>query len=212
VAVRSENQVPETTKTEKPKRRKPTDDWDVVLDVEVYGYNRNPKFIPTGEELRGTVRSTQLFTDRPAGPITQVGTIPGQRILVDLENWHVKIIDRMSLPENRQIDQALRDLARRSESIRIKPDWQYWPDVDLKLTNKDQWAKCLWYMRRMVDCGKLSQVEGQLPELKEILKIGKVRLNNYGRPTGDKSSPWNVIDEKYIEELDHLEEHELAEA
>jgi hypothetical protein len=189
---------------------KKTAGWDLVLDVEQEEHNRDPKFPPLGEKLRGTVRSTRMYTDRVNGAIAQVGEIPGQRIMVDLERRHVKVIDRMTLKENAPIDKALRDLARRREDIRDDPNWQYVGDVDTSVS-QSKWPTWLWWMRRLVDQGKLKVVSGgdKLPKLAEVLKMGDIRLNRHHIPVDDKSKPWNVISKDYIEDLEHLESEKL---
>lgn len=184
--------------------------YDVVLDVYA-PHNRNVRFWPAGETLRGEVRMTELATDRPPGALLSVGgSIPGQRLLIDTAERHVKIVDRMNLPENADKDRALRKLTQTEQYYRFAYK-EYEPDIDYGVPVAE-WPTWLWHLKRLVDHGRLKVVKGSLPGYSEIAAMCdhakgiRIQLGDSCnvRPE-DLDRPFYAMDERDAEKLLELE-------
>lgn len=168
--------------------------YDLVLDV-VAPRNRNVRFGPAGINLRGEARIAEISSLNINGAMAKAGgSIPGQRILVDTRQHHVKIIDRMTLPESKSIDRALRELCRTEQYMHAKYG-EYLPDYDAGGISDDEWPKWLYAMRRLVDHGRLKIVKGDnlLPKLSEILKLGPVTFYVGNVKSRNEEKPFNVL-------------------
>lgn len=167
-------------------------DYDLVLDA-CCEPNRNVRFLPNNTWLEGEKRQEWCRTDRIPGAIAAVGgKIPGHRILVDTKLRHVKILHRLSLPENQKILHELRRLSQ-TDKYRHCSAGDPPGDIDTDVSDED-WPKWMYMIRRMVDDNALTLVRGQLPTLEECRNFGPIRLND---ANGISPKPgmenWNVL-------------------
>jgi hypothetical protein len=169
-------------------------DYDLVLDV-VAPRNRDVRFTPAGIVLRGEKRITEISSISVNGAIAMAGgVIPGQRLMVDLKMRHVKVIDRMTLPESRAIDKVLRDLCK-TERYQQWKYGEYLPDSDFGGISEKEWPKWLFCIRRLVDHGRLRVVKGGelLPSLADIAKMGDITFFVGNVRSRNEDKPFNVI-------------------
>lgn len=166
-------------------------EYDLVLDA-VCEPNRDVLFLPAEMTLRGERRQEWIRSDNINGAISQVGgVIPGQRMLVDTRTRHVKIIDRMTLPENRSIDERLRKLTT-ADRYRMGRFTDYEKDIDMQVS-ADEWPKWLYCMKRCVDHRSMTLVRGTLPELVEIRKMGRIVFDAGNLTPKDPKNPFNEL-------------------
>lgn len=163
--------------------------------VELRGGNQNVWFVPAGMSLAGEMLMQHVHAKRVPSAIANVGgVIPGHRMLVDTKAKHVKIIDRLSMPENRRI---LDELKRLSETE------DYWhsrfgtlrKDVDFNVPDAD-WPKWIYCIRRAVDHGNMVIVRGEnlLPSSDKCREMGEMVFNNAnGISLKDSRNPFNVL-------------------
>lgn len=171
--------------------------------------NRNPRFRPLNITFRGDARVDEARgKNLNTAYQTVAGEIPGDRIILDLDQKSLTVVDRMTLKENKAKDEALKTLAETSED-----HWQcrygrHKPDQTYQASDKE-WPTWLWFIRRMVDDEKLAVVTGKtkLPEWKEILAMCDhergivVKLgDSCGLKPEDKDRPFYQLDERDIEE------------
>ncbi len=154
----------------------------LVFDVRCK-LNRNPYFVPLGGCLRTEIRHEEIRLKNIPGLLNLVGgSIPGHRIEIDMKKGIGRIIDRMHLPENKEKDKQIRAVLRSDENTIGKEFGLSYntegclPEEDHKLGEAlpGNLASWLWWCRRMYDEGKLELVEGELPTLDEIRKIGDI--------------------------------------
>lgn len=188
----------------------PKSGYDIELDV-VAPRNRCVHFYPMHANLRGAVRMSEIASDRPNGALLQIRgmEIPGMRMLIDMQGMHVKVIDKMTLPENRDRDQALRRLTKQ-DKYSMFSFTDYEKDVDNAVTAAE-WPTWLYHIRRLVDEGRLSIVSGgsKLPTLDEILKMcpadGRIKVqlgSSFSLRPLDPSKPWFQADERDASTVD----------
>lgn len=154
----------------------------IVLNVQCK-INRNPYFVPLEGRLKTEIRHSEIKLDKIPGLLNMVGgSIPGHRIEIDTDKKIGRIIDRMHLPENEEKDKLIRNALRSDERTLVK---EFGPTYDTEdcLTEGEHklmddgpgnLATWLWWCRRMYDEKKLELIEGKLPTLDEIRKIGDV--------------------------------------
>lgn len=145
--------------------------------------NRNPYFVPLGGCLRTEIRHEEIRLKNIPGLLNLCGgSIPGQRIEIDTKKGIGRIIDRMHLPENKEKDKQIRNALRNDENAIGKEFGPLYNTVgcleegDHKFSESlpGNLASWLFWCRRMYDDGKLELVEGDLPSLDDIRKLGDV--------------------------------------
>ncbi len=154
----------------------------IVLDVRCK-FNRNPYFVPLQGSLRTEIRHEEIRLKNIPGLLNLCGgSIPGHRIVIDTKKGVGRIIDRMHFPENKEKDKLVRSALRNDEDT-IGKEFGPLYNTDGCLFEEDHklgdsppgnLATWLFWCRRMYDDGKLKLVEGDLPTLDEIHKIGDV--------------------------------------
>ena len=149
--------------------------------------NRNPYFVPLEGCLRTEIRQSEIRLDKLPGLLNICGgSIPGHRIEIDTKEGVGRVIDRMHLPENAEKDKKIRHALRSDERSLVK---EFGPTYETKdcLTESEHeftangpgsLASWLWWCRRMYDENKLELVEGKVPTLEEIRKIGDVHCGS----------------------------------
>lgn len=152
-------------------------------------FNRNPYFVPLQGCLRSEIRHEEIRLKHIPGLLNLVGgSIPGHRIEIDTKKNVGRIIDRMHLPENKEKDKQIRN-ALRSDEFTVGKEFgpsynteECLPEGDHEFSKglPGNLASWLYWCHRMHADGKLELVEGEIPTLDEIRKIGDV----YGGPDG----------------------------
>lgn len=179
------------------------DKFDLVFNA-VCPRNRNPWFFPLGQVLRGEAQVSELSGKNIPSAILQVGgKIPGHQLRVDTKNRTVDLVDRMTLPENREIDAKLRELTKTDE-YRFAAYGKYDETKNWELSEKE-WRTFLYHSRRAVDHGRLVIVQGQklLPSLDEILEMGEVELGeNCNVPAKNPDKPFYMANHEHIAGVD----------
>lgn len=132
--------------------------FPIVLDV-VAPRNRDVLFYPAGRNLSGEARATEAVGNNINGALSRLGTIPGHRILVDMEGRVVKIVHRMTLPENKDKDRQLRELAERNPKYRHCRFGSYEDDQEFKVA-PSEWPTWLWHIRCLVNHKRLRIEKG----------------------------------------------------
>ena len=154
----------------------------IVLDVQCK-FNRNPYFVPLSGCLRTEIRHEEIRLKHIPGLLNLCGgSIPGQRIEIDTKKGVGRIIDRMHLPENKEKNKQIRAALRNDEDTIGKEFGTSYNtegclfEGDHKLSDSPpgNLASWLFWCRRMLDDGKLKLVEGDLPSLDDIRKLGDV--------------------------------------
>lgn len=171
---------------------------DLVLDVRT-PKSRNVRFYPAGITLRGEVEYTQCQTRNPALQYVG-GRIPGMRMEVDTKSRTVRIVDRMSLPESKEIDRALRELSNTERYSRFK--FGRYEDEQVYNVAERDWPTWLWHIRRLVDHGRLHIVSGQnnLPSPAKIAMMGTVRYGDSVGVDGKNGVKyWEMSEEEALE-------------
>ena len=185
--------------------------YDLVLNV-MAPCNRNPHFYPLQDVLIGTVRMSELRTDKPNGALLQVDMeIPGQQLQIDTALMHVKVIDRMTLPEFAEKDRKLRKLCQ-TEQYSLSNFRNYRPDIDTQVASKD-WPTWLYHIRILVNAGRLHIEKGHklLPSIVSILKMcppeSKVRIqtgDSCGGKAADPDRPFYLLDARDAAPLEQV--------
>ncbi len=180
--------------------------YDLVVNV-IAPRNRNVSFYPTKTILRGTVRMSEIKSNRPNGALLQCGMeIPGQQVQVDMTLRHVKIIDRMTLPEFKEKDRQLRAVCRQEDYQRFAFG-QYENDYDTQISAED-WPTWLWHIRVLVNNGRFQVASGgsALPQLSEILKMctGRIKVqvgDSCDVKASDQDRPFYLLDSRDAEKF-----------
>ena len=155
---------------------------NIVLNVRCK-INRNPYFVPLEGRLRTEIRQSEIKLDKIPGLLNLCGgSIPGHRIEIDTDKKIGRIIDRMHLPENKEKDKQIRQALRSDVKTLVKEFGSTYDTEDCLTEGEHKLmddgpgnlATWLWWCHRMYDEKKLELVEGKLPTLDEIRKIGDV--------------------------------------
>ncbi len=156
--------------------------YKLVFDVQCK-FNRHPSFFRLEGCLRTEIRQKETSLDNIPGLLNMDGrSIPGYRIEIDREKNCARIIDRMHLPENEEKNKLVRNALLRDENTLVK---EFGPTYETKecLSESEHeftdggpgnLASWLWWCRRMYDEKKLILVEGKVPTLDDIRRIGDV--------------------------------------
>lgn len=166
------------------------DSYDVWLDVRCQR-NRHERFAPAGITLQGEYRS--IDDPNASNALTQVtgGVIPGHRVLVDTKQRHVKIVHRMSLPENKAKLAQIETLRGTDEFLNM-PKFKF-EDVDSS-PSEQEWPTWLWQMHRGVENGTLHIARGKLPTGDEIRRMGDItRVTNGFFGGGDQAKQFYML-------------------
>lgn len=168
------------------KRQFDYDSYDLWLDVRC-PHNRHERFPPAGVTLQGEYHAIDDPNSSKAITQATAGVIPGHRMLVSTKDRHVKIVHRMSLPENKQKLTNIEKLRGTDEFLNM-PRFKF-EDADFQ-PSEQEWPTWLWQMHRGVENGTLHVVRGKLPTGDEIRRMGDVtRVTNgfFGNSDGAKS-------------------------
>lgn len=158
-----------------------------VLDVE-HPKCGVPYFFPAGRRLQTTIRADRLKYQEGFNPlINNVGEIPGERIEIDLADGKygsARISHRWGYPEyqERRKEFNRQAVAQRSTRL-VDPAWtgEVPPPENYTFHSDDDVATWLFWCRRCVDNGWFKEVQGTIPSMEEIRKIGNIRkCTNYG--------------------------------
>ena len=157
-------------------------------------------FYPLQKVLRSEKRLDQLKGSRIPGALLQVGgVIPGQQLRIDTKSKQALLIDRMTLPENREIDESLRRLTQ-TDQYRTSAYGQYEKEESFKIAHKD-WATFLYHIRNLVNNERFVVVSGEklLPSIPDILEIGDVQLGDNCNVTPiDKDRPFYMANKEHF--------------
>lgn len=166
-------------------------DYDLVLDA-VCANNRNTYFTPARYTLRGELRASELKVENNGALSAVGGVVPGQRMLVDTKAKHIKIIDRMTLPEHKALDEQMRKL-HETDAFWAHRYTDYLGDVDFA-PSEEEWPKWLYCMARCVEAGTMRLVRGNLPSSRECRALGEMTFaNDYSLSGKDGKKPFNVL-------------------
>ncbi len=152
-------------------------------------FNRNPYFVPLQGRLRTEIRQSEIRLDKLPGLLNLVGgSIPGHRIEIDAKKNVGRIIDRMHLAENKEKDKQVRNALRSDEKTLSKEFGPSYNTDDCLPEGDHEFSKSLpgnlatwlFWCVRMYQDGKLEHVEGDIPTLDDVRKMGDV----YGGPDG----------------------------
>lgn len=186
--------------------------WDIVADL-VAPSNRDLYFRALGGiHLRGEYRMSVARGKSINGAFAEVGgVIPGQRMMIHLASRHIKIIDRMTLDESKQIVEKLKRLTQTDEYRRFRFD-KFLDPIQQTVTVRE-WPTVLWYIRRWQVTERLRLVSGGdlIPTEAGILKMCDheagivVTLGDSGNvvPT-NKDRPFTQLDERDLGEYEEV--------
>ena len=152
-------------------------DQVIELDV-VVQRNRNLFFTPTQEVLRTEMR-LENQSGKTEGRLQQVGgVIPGMRIVIDRQNCVGKLVDRMHLDENTELDKQIRQVINTDTNLdqREFGDYSQEPIREIRLGDDPphNLATWLFWARRYLDSGKVRVVKGTVPEMSKIRDMGTI--------------------------------------
>ncbi len=160
----------------------------IAVDV-VTAPKRTVLFPPTKSMLRSELRTDKISGVRNIPSIlSQIGgVLPGHRIEVDTKKGEGRIVDLMHEPGNKELGERLKEAIKAategmprdlrtggSFSAFSKEPKRTFRMVEDAPHNLATW---LYWLRRLLDTGKIRVEKGEIPEMGEIRKLGIVFLS-----------------------------------
>lgn len=144
--------------------------------------NKNHTWGPTKEKLRGRWdRLAVRLQSRKVG-ITQMPTIPGQHVVVDISARTASIVDPLNRPDHSDLFHDIRAKMKGSFGNDIKVS----QDVVRENVSNHTLAEWVYWMRRAIDAGYAREVPGSqtIPPVEHFHKIAgngiRIRVNCLG--------------------------------
>ena len=180
--------------------------YDLVMDVRA-PRNRHVHFTPADGTLRSEVRIEEIHSKFIPGKLNEVGgSSPGHRIEIDTKanggKGRARIVDRMHLKEfaekDKQVRKAFPDESNGNKSFKDynQNDDGLLPEGVFELNDEPptNLATWLFWCLRLVQNGRLHIVEGKLPSMQEIRRMGKVYLGpDNGLPPKEGKRAFNYL-------------------
>lgn len=138
--------------------------------------NRQIQFPPSKQILRGkwTIQGMGHAEGAQRG-FGRMPPIPGMRVELDPKNKRARVFDPLGLSDMANVLAEANAVVKAAFSHEMRPqDESVFPSM-----SQDQLASWAYWMRRLVDDGKATMVEGVLPSQADCHKIGKVRRNYF---------------------------------
>ena len=129
--------------------------------------NGNVYFYPTNCAIEGTFKPWRTPGAKFKPPILALGEIPGERVHLDVKGKTGRISHALRDPDNAKTLEKVRRAARTCQPPVIcgeAPKEDRW----FRNLTEEQVNTWLYWMRRLVDEGKATILQGQLPGLDEL--------------------------------------------
>ena len=129
--------------------------------------NGNVYFYPTNCSVEGTLKPWRSPGANYKPPIAALGEIPGERIHLDVKGKTGRISHALSDPENAGLFERIKKASRSCQpplKCGDKPAEDRW----FRNLSDDQVNTWLHWMRRLVDRGHATILQGNLPGAEEI--------------------------------------------
>lgn len=177
----------------------------IEVDI-VSKQNREVLFPPLNAKFRSEIRTDHVTgVRRIPSVLTQIGgVLPGIRVVVDTKKREAEVIDLMHDPENAELTERLkaamkaatqdmpRDIATGGTFTHFSKD----PRRTFKLDGDLPYnlATWLYWLRRLLDTGKVRVHKGELPTMEEIRQMGDIFLSqNYNITPKEGKRPFNIL-------------------
>lgn len=154
----------------------------IVVDV-THPRNRNPFFRPLRRILQSEVRAANYVNEVPGELMKIGGTLPGERMTVDFKAMSWKIILKLATKEYRELAEQVRKIRATDEKM---PENVTFGEEETGRFTSDQVASWLYNLRALVDQKFLTLVSGTLPEVEEIMRMGKIQVSTPSNGIPDK--------------------------
>lgn len=138
------------------------------ITIEIYtANNSNVIFQPTAETYRGHWSNAKIPGQEMRPAIRAMPEIPGIHLEVNTEARTCRSYDPLASDASRwaQIERI-----QRENAIHLDPNAKPWPEKVFQ-ADDDMLKTWIFWFWKLVDAGNARVVEGQIPEMKEILEM-----------------------------------------
>lgn len=175
VTISNELAFPAKTVSFISRRRKIT--AMLVLNVSV-PRNRNALFVPLQKILKGEQRIERVSGEISPNFPAIGGFIPGHQLQLDTKSWKWKLIDRITLPEFRELRDTIERQGRANE--RTVGNGLEVEEPEEGMVGEHDRATWMHWIKRAVDTGRMRIESGTLPTDADVAKLGTVNLSVSG--------------------------------
>lgn len=165
---------------------------DISENLQVTGVNGSLVFSPAGRRLRGEYDTNLLgrydLNERMRLFTTRVGSVPGERVWIDIQAKKWGTVDPLHKPETPSLKRKAEKLVEQMQSIfgqRVK----FTEPLTKDIGDPDEAKNVLYWMRRALDANHAKTVGGDLPSMDEIKAMpGKRDVWNGIQPSHDEKT------------------------